>query len=149
MKTQHKNITASMQKILDAANAAQKVKVVDMTLVLVPHLHFNNLILLAGEGIKAQEEVNELTRKISGTENNKSKTAQSKNPDELMTPQQVANELGITTKALEKWRINGDGPVYVKLGNAPRAHVRYKRQVIEDYVASFTREHTSRQTAQA
>ena len=147
MKTQRNTTSAAMRKVLDAADAAQKVKVMDTILVLVPQLHFTNLVLLAGEGIQAKEEANELIRKISGLEGNKSKTTHSKNPNELMSSQQVASELGITTKALEKWRVNGDGPVYVKLGNGPRAHVRYKRKVIEDYIALFTRDHTSRHTA--
>ncbi|MBL0319900.1 MAG: hypothetical protein IPP74_11535 [Alphaproteobacteria bacterium] len=44
MKTQRKTTSAAMRKVLDAADAAQKVKVLDTILVLVPQLHFTNLV---------------------------------------------------------------------------------------------------------
>lgn len=47
---------------------------------------------------------------------------------ELVTPEQLAAELGITEKTLSQWRYRGTGPAYIKLGGNHRsAPVRYRR----------------------
>ena len=46
----------------------------------------------------------------------------------LLTPAETAARLNVHTKTLERWRFEGRGPDFVKLG--PRT-VRYKRSAVE------------------
>jgi hypothetical protein len=55
---------------------------------------------------------------------------------ELLTPQQVADLLQVTTDTLEGWRAKRIGPAWVKLGDGLRSPVRYYRQDINDYLES-------------
>lgn len=52
--------------------------------------------------------------------------------DDLLTSAETAALLGIKVNTLEIWRSKGNGPAFLKLGNAPQAPVRYLRsRVIE------------------
>lgn len=54
---------------------------------------------------------------------------------ELVTPEKLAEELGVTTGTLSKWRYNGTGPLYRKLGGNGRTnHVRYLRADITEWL---------------
>ncbi|MER7234037.1 helix-turn-helix domain-containing protein [Streptomyces olivaceus] len=47
---------------------------------------------------------------------------------EILTPERLATELGVTQKTLAKWRYSGAGPRYIKLGGTGKTHpVRYRR----------------------
>lgn len=48
-----------------------------------------------------------------------------------LTTREAAGYLGLSHKALERWRLIGQGPVWVKLGHA----VRYPRAELEQWVA--------------
>jgi predicted DNA-binding transcriptional regulator AlpA len=53
---------------------------------------------------------------------------------ELLTPEQVAEMLQVHPGTLENWRVRGEGPPFVKLGNKRRSPVRYRRQDVEDWI---------------
>ena len=57
--------------------------------------------------------------------------------DELMTANDVADVLGLSTGTLANWRSLGLGPTYVKLGG----RVRYRASGVNSWVAS--QEHES------
>lgn len=57
---------------------------------------------------------------------------------DLLTPQQVADMLGVKTDTLEAWRGKRVGPAWVKLGDSKRSPVRYSRQAIESYLKERT-----------
>lgn len=40
--------------------------------------------------------------------------------DELLTPEEVAGYLKVKTQTLAKWRVQRDGPPYLKLGRLVR-----------------------------
>lgn len=53
----------------------------------------------------------------------------------FMSVDDVINELPIAKATLAKWRWNGNGPAFVKLG----ARVMYRRDDLEAWIASNTR----------
>lgn len=59
----------------------------------------------------------------------------------LLTPAAVSELLGVAERTLERWRITGEGPRYVKL---TRKVVRY----LADDVATFVAERVKANTAQ-
>lgn len=60
----------------------------------------------------------------------------------LLTPEQVADALGVTQRTLERWRIVGGGPAYVKL---TRSTVRYVADEIAAFIESRIRSNTAQQ----
>lgn len=57
----------------------------------------------------------------------------------LMTPQEVADLLGIDPKTLNNWRATKRYPLsYVKIGR----HVRYKPEDVETFIQSRTIDNT-------
>lgn len=54
----------------------------------------------------------------------------------------VAERWGISVKALQMWRLRGDGPVFCKFGN----RVRYRLSDIEAFELAQTRTSTSGRT---
>ena len=48
----------------------------------------------------------------------------------LLTPEQVAEYLGIPVRRLYAWRLDGKGPKFVKVGH----NLRYRTSDIGDYV---------------
>lgn len=61
----------------------------------------------------------------------------------MVTPTELATELGIPVKTLAEWRSRGLGPAYVKVGR----HVRYRREAIDDWEAKQTRQPAGEATA--
>ena len=53
---------------------------------------------------------------------------------EILTTNQAAHLLGLAASTLNKWRVYGTGPCFIKLGRA----VRYRREDLEAYLASNT-----------
>ena len=51
----------------------------------------------------------------------------------LLTPDQVADMLGITTKTLQKWRLDGGGPPAVFL---TARTVRYRQADVDSWIES-------------
>lgn len=58
----------------------------------------------------------------------------------LLTPQAVAEALGLTERTLERWRITGEGPRYIKLS---RSTVRYLPEDVAAFVADRIRTNTA------
>lgn len=58
----------------------------------------------------------------------------------LLTPKLVADMLGLTERTLERWRITGEGPRYVKLS---RSTVRYLSDDVTDFVQASLRANTA------
>jgi len=55
----------------------------------------------------------------------------------LLNENEVSQLIGIQPKTLQRWRLEGRGPRYRKLGNAAarRSPVRYELRVIEEWVS--------------
>lgn len=50
----------------------------------------------------------------------------------LLTQREAAELLKLSQRTLERWRVAGDGPKFVRLGRS----VRYSLTAIESYIAS-------------
>ncbi|MFY8038889.1 MAG: helix-turn-helix transcriptional regulator [Bosea sp. (in: a-proteobacteria)] len=53
---------------------------------------------------------------------------------DLLTPKEAAALLRVSTDTLEAWRAKRKGPPWTKLGDGQRAHVRYTRAGIEEFL---------------
>jgi|SRR5215213_6027383 len=60
----------------------------------------------------------------------------------LMTPDQVADLLMVSPRTLAGWRLRGQGPKFVRLGNKGREMIRYRSSVILDWIESHERQTT-------
>lgn len=50
----------------------------------------------------------------------------------LMRPPEAATYLGYSPKTLEKWRKNGEGPAFVRIGS----RVRYRKEALDAWIAA-------------
>lgn len=57
----------------------------------------------------------------------------------LLTPRQVAKIFGVSTRTLERWRVDGTGPRHSKINGL----VRYKNTDVHAYVEESSRASTS------
>ena len=57
----------------------------------------------------------------------------------LIPPPQLAGLLNISIRTLERWRVEGVGPAYVKAGR----RVLYRREDVESWLAEGIRHSTS------
>jgi len=57
----------------------------------------------------------------------------------LLDPQTTAEELGIKTNTLAKWRVAGGGPPFVKIGS----RIRYSRADLDQWIDARRRRSTS------
>lgn len=51
----------------------------------------------------------------------------------MLTTEELARRWKIAQNTLRKWRVDGFGPNYIKMGDGKNATVRYKLQDIEAY----------------
>jgi predicted DNA-binding transcriptional regulator AlpA len=58
---------------------------------------------------------------------------------QLLNQDQVADLLGISARTLERYRVTGEGPPYIKLGR----RVIYRWVIVEEWVESRLRRSTS------
>ncbi len=63
--------------------------------------------------------------------------------DKLMTQKELAHLLSVSTKFLEKHRGTGWGIPFVKLGDGPKAPVRYRATAVREYLDRHVRDSTS------
>lgn len=58
---------------------------------------------------------------------------------ELLTDREVAQKLGMAPASLRRWRVNGQGPRFIKLGRpqAPGAPVRYRQEDLDEWLSSM------------
>ena len=53
--------------------------------------------------------------------------------EKLLTPNQLAENLGVKPFALLQYRMNGKGPKYIKLGHL----VRYRQEDVDEWLESI------------
>jgi len=58
---------------------------------------------------------------------------------QLLTTPQAADYLGLSTHTLNRWRWDGRGPRFVKLGKS----VRYRQGDLDEFIEAGQRDHTS------
>jgi DNA-binding transcriptional MerR regulator len=59
--------------------------------------------------------------------------------ENLLTPTEVSKILGVSERTLRRWRENGCGPPFIRLGtDAPGSIVRYARAQMVDFIAERT-----------
>jgi len=51
---------------------------------------------------------------------------------DLLNTDELAEELGLTSRSLERWRQTGEGPEYLKIGRS----VRYELEVVRNWLRS-------------
>jgi len=56
----------------------------------------------------------------------------------LLAPKEVAELLGVHENTLYKWRVAGEGPPYLKVGQRERACVRYELPALRAWIAAAT-----------
>ena len=61
-------------------------------------------------------------------------------PDALASEQLAAGFLGVTPRALQKWRMTGDGPRYVRISSRC---VRYRRRDLVEWAQAHLKVSTS------
>ncbi|MGE0854389.1 MAG: helix-turn-helix transcriptional regulator [Hyphomicrobiaceae bacterium] len=55
----------------------------------------------------------------------------------FLTTIEVAGMLRISRRTLERMRVEGTGPRYLKVGPGKRSRVLYRQQDVEDWLAKF------------
>jgi excisionase family DNA binding protein len=50
--------------------------------------------------------------------------------DKLLTQQQLADELRVSLRTLERWRQQGTGPAFIRVGRSPR----YRRADVDAWL---------------
>jgi excisionase family DNA binding protein len=65
--------------------------------------------------------------------------------EQLLTVNEAAALLRCSRHSLNRWRLTGEGPKFVRVGR----HVRYTRTALADFIASSTRRSTSEEPAAA
>jgi predicted DNA-binding transcriptional regulator AlpA len=66
--------------------------------------------------------------------------------DEFLCPKEFARLIEVHPNTLGKWRTQGRGPRYEKLGKGIRAKIRYRRSEIEKWLAENAHRNTSEYT---
>jgi excisionase family DNA binding protein len=61
-----------------------------------------------------------VTGRPTVSKNPSATTSRGQMTDELLTQQQLAEELKVSLRTLERWRQQGTGPAYIRVGRFPR-----------------------------
>lgn len=56
----------------------------------------------------------------------------------FLTTVEVATMLRISRRTLERMRVEGTGPRYIKVGPGKRSRVLYRQQDVEDWLSRFS-----------
>lgn len=59
-----------------------------------------------------------------------------------LTPEQLADRLGLSKATLAMWRVRGEGPRFLKFGRTQQARVRYPESAIEEWEIGSLRSNT-------
>ncbi|MDX2074086.1 MAG: hypothetical protein SFX19_06960 [Alphaproteobacteria bacterium] len=136
------DIKQVVKTVTTAIHSAQKVKLQDIDWIFMPQQQFDAMVSLAETMMDMGSVIQGLEAKIQRIESaNAQRTSsitRSNDPDDLLTQDQVAKQWGLSAKALEKWRVEGKEPKYIKLGNGKKSVVRYRRQDIMNFVSNHT-----------
>ncbi|HKH44603.1 MAG TPA: helix-turn-helix domain-containing protein [Thermoanaerobaculia bacterium] len=92
------------------------------------------------ESTRAQERAGRGAGGRSQSLNSQTLTSQSL--PVLMTPDQVADLLMVSPRTLAGWRLRGEGPRFVRLGNKGREMIRYRSSVILAWIEAHERQAT-------
>ncbi|HLW54413.1 MAG TPA: helix-turn-helix domain-containing protein [Candidatus Angelobacter sp.] len=65
---------------------------------------------------------------------------QDQSTPEMMNQAGAATFLNVPPRTLERWRLEGVGPQWIKLGHGKRGAVRYHRRALLEYIRQRTRE---------
>lgn len=68
---------------------------------------------------------------------------QPRNNDPLLTATEVAKILQVSVDTLARWRTQGRGPQFIKLGTARSSPVRYRHSVVQAFLDGRLRRSTS------
>jgi excisionase family DNA binding protein len=52
----------------------------------------------------------------------------------LLTPEELASELNVSNRQLQKWRFNDEGPRFIRLNSKT---VRYRREDVDQWLADL------------
>lgn len=61
----------------------------------------------------------------------------------LLTTVEAARVLQLSPRSLERYRVSGEGPMYVKIGPGKNAPVRYRAGDLDNWLGKFRYESTS------
>ncbi|MBS0235541.1 MAG: helix-turn-helix domain-containing protein [Proteobacteria bacterium] len=64
-------------------------------------------------------------------------------PDDLLTTFEAAQVLRLSVPTLERMRLAGNGPIFIKLGPGKRARVVYRRADLDTWLLAHRRGSTS------
>ena len=67
--------------------------------------------------------------------------------NEYWTSPQTARFLGLQPQTLRRWRLDGKGPAYTRLGDNKQGRILYKISEVEKWLADRTFRSTSAETA--
>lgn len=56
-----------------------------------------------------------------------------KKPDDYYTPKEFAEKYKLHECTLRRWRMQGKGPPFDKIGDGPLARVRYPKKEADDF----------------
>ena len=65
---------------------------------------------------------------------------------QLLTSAQTAHLIGVKPQTIRLWRLQGKGPEYFRLGDSPKAPVRYSESAILDWLNQRRFSSTSEET---
>ena len=65
------------------------------------------------------------------------------NGDELLKEREVAKLLQFSPRTLQKYRVTGGGPNFLKLGGGKRGSVRYRLSQVKEWAERHERNSTS------
>jgi predicted DNA-binding transcriptional regulator AlpA len=67
-------------------------------------------------------------------------------PTSLLSTATAAAYLGFQPQTLRKWRVSGEGPPYIRLGDSPRARVAYRLADLDAWLEARTWRSTAAET---
>lgn len=65
--------------------------------------------------------------------------------DPILTESETAKELKVSPRTLQRWRVTGDGPQYIRIG---LRRVGYRQSVCREWTACRTFSHSAAEIAQ-
>ena len=71
-----------------------------------------------------------MTKPATTGDNPKRPTGRGHMTDKLLTQQQLADELQLSLRTLERWRQQGTGPAFIQVGRSPR----YRRADVDAWL---------------
>jgi excisionase family DNA binding protein len=71
-----------------------------------------------------------MTAPVTAGENPGGQSSRGHMTDKLLTQQQLADELEVSLRTLERWRQQGTGPAFIRVGRSPR----YRRADIDAWL---------------